>query len=105
MFRVGQKVVCVNDDFQHPDWAAISNKCKRGEVYTIRDIVPGWFDNGYNGVRLTEVKNAVEKWIGDPERSEVCFGPHRFRPLVERKTDISSLEALLLPNAKILEGV
>jgi hypothetical protein len=87
-FHVGQKVCCVDDE---PDagreWSGAA--LKAGTVYTIRDFVSDHYP-GENElcVRLVEV---IRQYDG------FGFRASRFRPVVERKTDISVLTALLEP--------
>lgn len=88
-FRVGEKVVCVNA------WLPFSAKVFRaifrvpwllreGEIYTIMrmNVV-----NGDRCVELVEVKNS--KYL------DYCFLSSRFRPLVERATDIGFAHEIL----------
>jgi hypothetical protein len=97
MFYTGQKVVCVNDDKTNNKGV---KELKKGEIYTIRWC--GVFDGPYtttdrNGkgvsVRLFEVKRRRD----EAPFQDYPFKSSRFKPLVERKTDISVLEKLLLP--------
>lgn len=84
-FRVGQKVVCINDV---PDPGRRFTDCippKRGMVYTVRDYVPSHYGN-WTAIRLVEV-------VRRPDN--MGFRASRFRPLVERKTDISIFTAVL----------
>lgn len=80
-FRVGQKVVCVDDCFPSTHLALPV----RGAVYTVREIVPDWFP-GRTALRLEEIINPETPW-SDLTMSEVAFNARRFRPLVEKKTD------------------
>lgn len=84
MFRVGQKVVCVDADG--------TSQLSEGAVYTVAYIGPperllwrGKFRKSCN-VRLVEVK---------PSPGYCGFAPERFRPAVDRPTDISCFKALL----------
>lgn len=82
-FRVGQKVVCVD--------ASGSPNLKGGSVYTVSalDLSPGisLFDGAVAqvGVLLIEAKPTFAK----------SFDARRFRPVVERKTDISIFKDML----------
>lgn len=105
-FRVGQKVVCVED--QYPSswkyWNEF-NKPVKGVVYTVRTAGVWLFHAGPAfSLRLVEIINPESEWT-DGDVSEMAFNAMRFRPVVSRKTDISALTRLLAPNAKILEGV
>ena len=96
-FYVGQKVVCVDDDTAEADGVT---RLVNGRVFTIRRIAtqfsrPGWVSHPrYKGqgpfVWLTEISGRA---LGDTP-----YNASRFRPVVERKTDISALKALLNPS-------
>lgn len=93
-FYRGQKVVCVNDVYRHHSWHLVRNRPVQGAVYIIREIASGWFDDGEDGLRLEEVKNEPRRWHGG-DVSEVAFALFRFRPVVERKTDIGFAHEIL----------
>jgi hypothetical protein len=59
-------------------------------IYTIREVITL---NGHVAVRLVEIKNPVLEY-GDGT-NEMAFRASRFRPVVERKTDISIFTAML----------
>lgn len=90
-FRVGQKVVCVVDPsaslkMRYPEAVFPSLKA----VYTIRSMFP------YNGkvlLRFCELNNSRSVWNG----IERGFNSKYFRPIVERKTDISVFTKMLTP--------
>lgn len=89
MFRINQRVVCVDDGTPFLP--------ERGRVYTVRAILSWNFDNGnYVALLLDEIRNPVLDWVGEG-RSEHPFWIGRFRPVVERKTDISIFKAMLNP--------
>lgn len=87
MFHVGQKVVCIDNK---DDDGAISKILTVGAVYTIAKLLRGQFLTAdfqlYRGlgVQLFEVKLPGE-----------YFRSTRFRPLTERKTDISVFTEML----------
>lgn len=89
MFRVGQKVVCVDAS------GVASPFIVRGRVYTITG-----FDNrragnsDQPGLYLAEVR-AVET-----RENYASFLARRFRPIVERKTDISIFTKMLTPKKR-----
>jgi hypothetical protein len=89
MFYNGQKVVCVNAVPLHKS-APDMDGLEEGRVYTIIDVTT-WFsekvveDNGLPIVRLFEIKRTRDGY----DNWRIGFGVWRFRPLVERKTDIS----------------
>lgn len=99
-FRVGQKVVCVNDapdsfvlpGIHYSEIAALDGLTK-GKVYTVRNVVvrpadmsPGiWLEEIYRPPNLGDVLHYG---------GECPFAAARFRPLVE--TDISIFQAMLV---------
>lgn len=96
MFRVGQKVVCVHaGDSIHIGgnmWLP-GEEIHEGAVYTIHST---FIERGTQSVmvRLNEVKRTREcflVWGHDG------YGAYRFRPIVERKTDISIFKRMLTP--------
>ena len=104
-FHVGQKVVCVKDDFGS-SWACVQRKPRRGRIYTVRASLT--FDYVVEGITptilLKEIINPVEHW-DDGLRAEISFWVGRFRPITERKTDISLFEKMLTDAPKEVEIV
>jgi hypothetical protein len=99
MFRVGQKVVCV-DDTPYPDGY---NKLYpvKGSIYTIRGFhTESHIDDV--GIYLEEVVNPPIEW-SDSTACEWPFASYRFRPVVERSTDISIFTEMLIPASKHTE--
>jgi len=84
-FRVGQKIVCVDNSVDYGcTWQP--GECPQiGEVYTVERI--GFYFSP--SVQLVELPRTcpVHKW----------FRQSRFRPIVERKTDISIFTKMLTP--------
>ena len=80
MFRIGQKVVCV-------DATCFESFIQKDKVYTVHSIACQFGDIW---VRLCEV-------IPDEGGG---FRNRRFRPIVERKTDISIFTEMLSPARK-----
>lgn len=81
MFKLGQKVVCI-DDSRNPETEAYT-PCHpiKGQVYTIRGVhkqpnIPGY------GVYLEELLNPIQMW-SDSDEMEWPFKSERFRPVVE----------------------
>lgn len=97
MFHVGQKVVCVRLFMdERCDPRDVAGSIKIGERYTV--AATGGREP-CTGVDLVE----------SPVRFDACFDPTRhspfyasglFRPVVERKTDISVFTALLDPSRR-----
>jgi len=100
MFYVGQKVERVRSlDSQAARSIAEGRKAGAvypvaGVVYTIRAI---WFgDFGKELLHLVEIDNShltTAGWLAEPG-----FASRNFRPVVERKTDISIFKAMLNPS-------
>jgi hypothetical protein len=97
MFYVGQKVVCVSDDWwlngeRHDRWYKRLPVC--GEVYTIRSIVVlNEFMGGIAGLKLEEfIFPDGSRFDGN---GEGAFIATHFRPVIERKTDISIFTRIL----------
>lgn len=93
MFRVNQKVVCVDDE--RTDAYGIK-ELRRGEVYTIRwhgMHSSHWHQTAYC-VRLLGVERVDDR---TPENIDCPFLASRFRPLIERKTSIEIFTAMLNP--------
>jgi hypothetical protein len=89
-FRIGQKVVCIEE----PQWPAFSYSDfpytefpRMGGMYTIRWIGPGKDETPC--VLLREITNP-DRGSGEP-----TFYARRFRPAVERRTDISIFTKML----------
>lgn len=82
-FRVGQEVICVNADKQI--LVAGDRAVVEGERYTIRMTYDHY---GQPGVHLVGVNNPSGRG----------YRVERFRPAVERKTDISIFTAMLNPS-------
>lgn len=98
-FKVRQKVVCINakGGFINLCGEVIdSHELTEGAVYTIRSI--GMFDSVL-AVRLKEIvrrKLALGYKPQPGNNWDQPFRASRFRPLVERKTDISIFTEMLL---------
>jgi hypothetical protein len=92
-FRVGQKVVCVDSKNSYGMvWIRGDDVPVEGRVYTVSrtGLISG---RGRACIDLVELKRA----------NGYSYGEWRFRPIVERQTDISALKALLVPGTKIRE--
>lgn len=99
-FYVGQRVVCVDDDIKShglPAWAypvGDLGGLRLRAVYTVRRY--GLDDIGLPTVWLEEIVREIHPDAGDT--TEPGYNPARFRPVVERKTDISIFKAMLNPS-------
>ncbi len=90
-FHVGMKVVCVDDDFGKNHNGELLPKLN--QIYTIRTIEENPFKPGNFGIRLFEIVNHMFEY--DDDFAECRFSALQFRPVVERKTDISIFTKML----------
>lgn len=90
-FFVGQKVVCVDDStVSFLGWCS-GAEVTQGKIYVVRGIAVTAL--GVPGLRLIERINRGNSGLADyPYRAT------RFRPVTERKTDISIFSEMLTPN-------
>ena len=91
---VGQKVVCVNDDFSrcHKKTLITFIFPKKGAVYTVREVVA----RDYRiGLRLNEIINQEGYFVRVCRLCELAFIAVRFRPVVEINADISVFNSIL----------
>lgn len=95
-FRVGQKVAFVGGTPDGRESPTIPCRLKIGSVYTIREIeaayIPGF---GVAGIRVEEEVYPTVWWNG--REFEPAHLACHFRPIVERKTDISIFTKMLTP--------
>lgn len=94
-FRIGQKVVCVDDSGgNYSPWPISIDSTVDGltknRVYHIRRV--GKY-RGAKVVWLAEINRG--RCSNHPRAGEVGFARERFRPLIERKTDISIFTEIL----------
>lgn len=90
MFYIGQKVVCIRDwpPHQHRRYLCPT----KGSIYTVRALQDiGTAPSMY----LVEIRNSPYVFINVPYPIEPAWIRSAFRPLVERKTDISLFTAML----------
>jgi hypothetical protein len=99
-FRIGQKVICVSYEWDNIWWRIraffLPPPCGDltvGEIYTVANII---WDNEHPDVPWTieviEAPHPANRWW------EAGWDPKCFRPLVERKTDISVFKRMLIGN-------
>jgi hypothetical protein len=81
MFKVGQKVVCVDDSVNPETARYMMLKPKSGEVYTVASIQTEPHIEGY-GIRLEELPNQSIIW-SDGDEKEWSFDARKFRPVAE----------------------
>lgn len=107
MFRIGQEIVCIDDDYSIFTFAQLYRTPRRpvkGQKYTVRGL--HYVIDERQTILLEEIINPVVRWMAPWGLLEPGFWISRFKPVVETKTDISTLIALLNPiNHKHLEGV
>ena len=82
MFKVGQKVVCIDDAPMRNDCGDVMPlRLVRRQVYTIRSIHTEPHIEGY-GVRLEELLNPSVVWA-DGEEREWSYQFERFAPIAK----------------------
>lgn len=97
-FYVGQKVVFlgfINARVPGKNCHGWEQFPQAEQVYTVRSVSAFPVTGGVM-LRLEEVVNAPSPYIGGIY--EIGFAAERFRPVVERKTDISIFKAMLNPS-------
>ncbi len=95
-FTVGQKVVLVRSFGDISSLRAAVDGVTlpvQGVTYTVREFDPD-MSNGVLCIRLVEVVNDIHAWDG----LEPSFEASLFRPVIQRKTDISVFKAMLNPS-------
>jgi hypothetical protein len=101
MFYIGQKVVCVRT----AGWEKYIDITlpKEDAVYTIRGIDVNRTDNDDPvGLWLEEIVNPPRMYTAGFQ--EASFGHWRFRPIVQRKTDISIFTELLNKQPSLIDA-
>lgn len=88
-WHVGQKIVCVNDNYANYDG---ENWIVKWSIYTIREIARR--PDGLPGFRLVEVVNRPRLYRGGIF-AECDFNSKYFRPVVEPRADISIFHSIL----------
>ena len=100
MFRVGMKVVRIREcdpPRMSPLYENLSLPVK-GNIYTIREVYLEEFkgrSEKCEAILLVEIINTPREWLGGLREAGFCSA--YFRPVVERKTDISIFQKLLTP--------
>lgn len=102
-FYVGQKVVYLGTGTIGNNIIASARSPKRDQICTIREIDPIYIPfHGCPGIRVEEVVNESVRWSGI--LIEPCRTSDNFRPVVERKTDISIFTAMLTPSTERVQA-
>lgn len=91
MFYVGQKVVCVNAN-PHPTAEWDDDGPVNGRIYTVAAVYLTPFGRR-PAISLLELKRSQASQLIWKHNG---YGQYRFRPIVERKTDISVFKKMLL---------
>jgi len=81
IFRIGQKVICIDDSVNQETIAYTPCRPRKGQIYTVRGFLVQDHIEGY-GVYLEELPNPSIIW-SDQGETEWPFKPERFRPVVE----------------------
>lgn len=90
-FHVGQKVVCIKNGWDSLTYNEVGPAFR--SVYTIRTIDA---EDGDAMLRFEEIVNEVHNYREG--QHECQFWARWFRPVIERKTDISIFTAMLKPS-------
>ncbi len=97
-FRVGQRVVCVRDAKDIIDHDPREAGPQKDSIYTVREVLLE--DDGFY-LLFDEIRNQPRYYADG--YGEVCWHHEGFRPVVDRKTDISIFKALLTPSKEKVE--
>jgi len=106
-WRVGMKVVCV-DDLERDQFVGVYSNhpaiggldgLRKNSIYTVRAIA---VERDGEAVLFL---NEITRSYCPTERREAAFSAWRFRPVVEREYDISIFTAMLSPAKKAAETV
>lgn len=85
-FRVGQKVVCVDDTSVEGSRWFPGSQPKKGVVHTVREV--GRTVRGFVGLQLQEIKlQAAFGFYSHQRQEDAFYRADRFRPVIERKTE------------------
>lgn len=101
MFRIGQKITCIAVLESSDALKFIPNRPVLNGVYTVRaDALV--YNEQY--LLLEELHNPADDW-SEIGYGEPPFWHGLFRPLVERKTDISIFTAMLTPSPVTVDAL
>jgi len=97
MFEVGEKVVCVNDDFSATVRHIYRQLPRKDEIYTVRDVRIGRTqvtggDVSYL-VLLRELHNPDDPYMRDGAGEEMGFRSDRFAPLIDTSVEEEAVES------------
>lgn len=92
-YKIGQKVVCINNT-PHPGRRWTGDIPVVGRVYTVAGFTASLYDDAPCFL-LEEIKNRSFIYHKFKKvRIDMGYRTTRFRPVVEKKTDISELQKL-----------
>lgn len=100
-FRIGQKVVCIDDDSTPPpEFVVLSHveHPKKGMIYTVKEFQIAAV-SGLPCMLVEEIPDQIAILLHEGElcSARVLFRQNQFRPLVRRKSDISVFKSMLTP--------
>ncbi|NBW57710.1 hypothetical protein EBR43_07995 [bacterium] len=95
----GQKVVCINDQFEPWVYKIYAEVPKKDSTYTVRDVYIGKQDlkdkdGGSVGITLKEIRNPIDPTCKSGPQ-ELGFNSERFAPLEELDSEIENVEELV----------
>ncbi|QIB36935.1 hypothetical protein G3A56_02100 [Rhizobium oryzihabitans] len=98
-FVVGQKVVCIGECFPTHHLYRGLVPITKGTVLTVREITKAKRIDGKEavGLRFKEIINPSMVTLHHGIW-EFDYSPRKFRPVIQRKTDISIFKAMLNPS-------
>ena len=97
-FRVGQKVVCINDRFKN---VSIDQGIRKGQVYTVRwtGHYRHYVDGDFYGIKLMELYRGNDDGPEGYGAADMPFRATRFRPLVSDR--FRALLGMKAPQPKV----
>ena len=102
MFKIGQKVICVDDHF--PRLKSVGIICPiRKRIYTIRDVVPSLTNNGVSYL-LEDIDNSAFARLTRAKR-EPAFYPKHFAPATYLTNETSEIAKRILEECPVVEEV
>jgi hypothetical protein len=95
----GQKVVCINDQFESWVYKIYAEVPKKDNTYTVRDVYIGKQDlkdkdGGSVGITLKDIRNPIDPTCKSGPQ-ELGFNSERFAPLEELDSEMENVEELV----------
>lgn len=100
--RVGMKVVQFKPWPSNDTAYADVSFTRMGVAYTVREVLTV---RGITALRFVELRNPEHRYAGFAHPVEQPFPAALFRPVVERKTDISVFTAMLNPSQVTVDAM